>query len=219
MQELKEAVGVECKTTIFNPNYIKEKMKGEAGSAATFAEIIQNTYGWNVMKPAVIDNEMWDEIYDAYVTDKFRLNIIDYFERQNPAALEEMTAVMLETARKGMWKATDEQISNTAKLHVELVNKFNPSCSGFVCDNAKLREFIKQNASPQDAADYASKIDNIRQSVTKPGDKGMIMRKEELSPSTDAEKNAVDGNLVVFIVAASAIAILLLVWKRRKGNK
>ena len=105
MQEVKEAIGVESRTTIFNPTYIKEKMKGEAGAANTFAEIVQNTYGWNVMKPKAIDKEMWDEIYNVYVKDKFGLGLHEYFEQQNPAAWEEMTAVMLETVRKGMWKA------------------------------------------------------------------------------------------------------------------
>lgn len=42
-------------------------MKGEAGAANTFAEIVQNTYGWNVMKPQAVDKEMWNEIYDVYV--------------------------------------------------------------------------------------------------------------------------------------------------------
>ena len=49
MQEVKEAIGVESRTTIFNPNYIREKMKGEASAAGGFAEIVRNTYGWNVM--------------------------------------------------------------------------------------------------------------------------------------------------------------------------
>ena len=62
MQEVKEAIGVESRTTIFNPTYIKEKMKGEAGAANTFAEIVQNTYGWNVMKPKAIDKEMWERV-------------------------------------------------------------------------------------------------------------------------------------------------------------
>ena len=107
MQEVKEAIGVESRTTIFNPSYIKEKMKGEATSAAGFAEIVRNTHGWKVMKPSVIDNEMWDEIYNVYVRDKFNLGVQDFFEKQSPAALQEITAVMMETARKGMWKATD----------------------------------------------------------------------------------------------------------------
>ena len=67
MQEVKEAIGIEGRTTIFNPAYIKEKTKGGASSASTFAEIVTNTYGWNVMKPKAIDKEMWDEIYNVYV--------------------------------------------------------------------------------------------------------------------------------------------------------
>ena len=53
MQEVKEAIGVESRTTILNPAYIREKMKGDAGAASSIAEIVQNTYGWNVMKPQV----------------------------------------------------------------------------------------------------------------------------------------------------------------------
>ena len=51
MQEVKEAIGVESRTTILNPSYIKEKMKGGAGDASAMADVIRNTYGWNVMKP------------------------------------------------------------------------------------------------------------------------------------------------------------------------
>ena len=108
MQEVKEAIGIEGRTTIFNPAYIKEKMKGGASSASTFAEIVTNTYGWNVMKPKAIDKEMWDEIYNVYVKDKYHLGTKEFFDKQNPAALMEMTAVMMESARKGMWKAAEE---------------------------------------------------------------------------------------------------------------
>lgn len=100
------------------------------------------------MKPKVIDQELWNNIYEVYVKDKFDLGVQDFFERQNPAALEEMTAVMLETVRKGMWKASEQQIAELAKLHTELVNKYRPSCSGFVCDNAKLRDFIASKTEP-----------------------------------------------------------------------
>ena len=50
------------------------------------------------MKPAAIDKELWDNIYNVYVKDELNLGVKQYFEQQNPAALEEMTAVMLESA-------------------------------------------------------------------------------------------------------------------------
>ena len=56
MQEAKEAIGVESRTTILNPTYIREKMKGGAGDASGIDDDVRNTYGWTVMKPDVIDN-------------------------------------------------------------------------------------------------------------------------------------------------------------------
>ncbi len=51
MQELKEAIGVESRATIFNPEYVKEVMKGGASSASQITEVVTNTYGWNVTNP------------------------------------------------------------------------------------------------------------------------------------------------------------------------
>lgn len=216
MQEVKEAIGVEGRTTLFNPVYIKEKMKGEAGSANTFAEIVQNTYAWNVMKPKAIDKEVWEEIYNVYVKDKFNLNLQDYFEKQNPAALEEMTAVMLETIRKGMWKASERQVADIAQLHTGLVNKYKPSCSGFVCDNAKLRQFIASKTAPQAAAAYKENIDQIRKVATH-DKRGMVMKKEEVA-SVDSEKqtNRLNDLIVGAVILGIIVALVLLVRYRRK---
>lgn len=216
MQEVKEAIGVESRTTIFNPAYIKEKMKGEAGGASTFAEIVQNTYGWNVMKPKAIDKEMWDEIYNVYVKDKFNLGVQEYFETQNPAALEEITAVMMETARKGMWKASGQQLSDIAKLHTELVNKYKPSCSGFVCDNAKLRQFIASKTDVQTATEYKESISKIREATLANDKKGMVMKKEEVSSATVEEQTNTLSNTVVGVVVLAAIVVLVSVVRRRR---
>lgn len=214
MQELKEAIGVESRTTIFNPAYIREKMKGGAGAAAGFAEIVQNTYGWNVMKPDAIDNELWDEIYDVYVQDKFGLGVQDYFERQNPAALEEMTAVMMETARKGMWNASAEQLKAIAELHTDLVEKYKPSCSGFVCNNAKLREYIASKSVPEAADRYERNIRDIRETSLSE-DRSMVLKREEMNAS-DKTRTIVSNTAVAVLVLGAVTALVGTVRRRRK---
>lgn len=213
MQELKEAIGVESRTTIFNPTYIAEKLKGGAGAAAGFAEIIQNTYGWNVTKPEAIDDELWDEVYDVYVQDKFDLGVKGYFEQQNPAAFEEMTAVMMETARKGMWEASAEQLAAIAKLHTELIEKHKPSCSGAVCNNAKLQEFIASQVSSDMARKYNQNIREIKEAALSE-DKSMVLKREELNPSDKV--TTMISNTVVGILAVVAIVVLVLVVRRRR---
>lgn len=219
MQEVKEAIGIEGRTTIFNPAYIKEKMKGGASSASTFAEIVTNTYGWNVMKPKAIDKEMWDEIYNVYVKDKYHLGTKEFFDKQNPAALMEMTAVMMESARKGMWKATPQQLKDIAKLHTETVNKYKPSCSGFVCDNAKLRNYIASKTDAASAKEYLQNVEQIRdaEAAKNSSDKGMVMKKETLNEDAQKTTTVVSGIVVGVIVIVAFVMLAILIRRRRKN--
>lgn len=219
MQEVKEAIGIEGRTTIFNPAYIKEKMKGGASSASTFAEIVTNTYGWNVMKPKAIDKEMWDEIYNVYVKDKYHLGTKEFFDKQNPAALMEMTAVMMESARKGMWKATPQQLKDIAKLHTETVNKYKPSCSGFVCDNAKLRNYIASKTDAASAKEYQQNVEQIRdaEAAKNSSDKGMVMKKETLNEDAQKTTTVVSGIVVGVIVIVAFVMLAILIRRRRKN--
>lgn len=218
MQEVKEAIGIEGRTTIFNPAYIKEKMKGGASSASTFAEIVTNTYGWNVMKPKAIDKEMWDEIYNVYVKDKYNLGTKEFFDKQNPAALMEMTAVMMESARKGMWKATPQQLKDIAKLHTETVNKYKPSCSGFVCDNAKLRNYIASKTDAASAKEYQQNVEQIRdaEAAKNSNDKGMVMKKETLNEDAQKTTTVVSGIVVGIIVIVAFVVLAVYLRRRRK---
>lgn len=219
MQEVKEAIGIEGRTTIFNPAYIKEKMKGGASSASTFAEIVTNTYGWNVMKPKAIDKEMWDEIYNVYVKDKYHLGTKEFFDKQNPAALMEMTAVMMESARKGMWKATPQQLRDIAKLHTETVNKYKPSCSGFVCNNAKLRNYIASKTDAASAKEYQQNVEQIRDAAAakNSSDKGMVMKKETLNEEAQKTTTVVSGIVVGVIVIVAFVLLAVLIRRRRKN--
>ena len=216
MQELKEAIGVEGRTTIFNPAYIREKMKGGASAAAGFAEVVQNTYGWNVTKPSVVDDEMWDEIYNVYVKDELNLGIEDWFGDKNPAALEEMTAVMMETARKGMWDASEQQLCDIASLHTRLVDEYLPSCSETVCDNVPLRNFIASNVDASVAGRYNANIENIREARVS-GQDGVVMKREVMDDGA-AERKAVLSNTVVVAFAAAAIVVIVLLVRRRRKN-
>ncbi|MDE6503010.1 MAG: cobaltochelatase subunit CobN, partial [Muribaculaceae bacterium] len=215
MQEIKEAIGIESRTTILNPAYIKEKMKGGSGDASVLADVVRNTYGWNVMKPEAIDDELWDNIYETYVTDRNGLGTKEYFSDKNPAALQEMTAVMLETVRKGMWDATPEQIANMAELHTEMVEKYGAACSGFVCDNAKLREFIKSNVSEQAAGRYDAAVATVRAENIAAQNDGMVMKREQINTG-ETMTNRISGFAVAIAVIAALIVIVLLLRRRRR---
>jgi cobaltochelatase CobN len=219
MQELKEAIGVEARSTVFNPAYIKEVMKGNASSAAQITEVVTNTYSWNVMKPNAIDNEMWDKFYDVYIQDEYNLGTETFFRRENPAALQEITAVMLETARKGMWKATDRQLAAVAELHTELVKEYGSSGSGFAGNNAKLQNFIAAKVNQQTASEYKKQIQKMQTATAADNNaQGMVLKKDEMRQTDSGEKNRLNG-LLIGVIVVTLFIVLLLILRRKRKNK
>ena len=218
MQELKEAIGVESRSTIFNPSYISEKMKGGAGDASAIAETVTNTFGWNVMKPEAIDDRVWDEIYEVYVKDKFGLGVKEHFKEVNPAALEEVTAVMLESVRKGLWEASPEQVADIAELHTGLIEEFAPSCSGFVCDNPALQDYIASALPEASASEYRGAIRQIREASVSDASDGMVLKKDRLQGETEKETTLVSNIAVAVLIVALFIGGGLLIRRRRKSS-
>ncbi len=145
MQELKEAVGVESRSTILNPAFVKKVVEGGgSGNAMRLASIVENTFGWEVSKPDLIDDELWSEIYDIWINDALKMGATDYVEKNSPASLEQITGVMLESIRKGMWNATPEQTKRLAELNQHVVTTYGFSGAGMMAANAKLRDFVRE---------------------------------------------------------------------------
>ena len=217
--DLNETVWTEARSTLLNPAYIGELQEGGASSAEQFAETFRNTYGWNVMKPAAIDDALWNELYEVYVDDRYDIGIEAFFRRENPYALQEMTAVMLETVRKGYWEASARQVEVLAELHTQLVEEFEAGCSGFVCDNASLASFIAEQAPPELAASYLSELQRALTSSVELTDASVVLAQQDAEtlpanvPASQppARRLAYLGAAIV----AGLLAIALLVLRRR----
>lgn len=218
VQEVKEAIGVEARTTVLNPAYIRERMKGQGSSADHFAEIFRNTYGFNVMKPDAVDDELWDSFYQVYVQDALNLGVHEFFRRESPAALQEMTAVMLETARKGYWEATPEQLTSVAQLHTALVNEFRAACTGFVCDNPTLREFIASHAPSDQTARYNQMVEAALSAQPSDANQGVVMRRETIA-TDPSDSTATLSRLVVAAIALAGLAGIIVLIRRRRQNE
>jgi cobaltochelatase CobN len=219
MQELKEAIGVETRSTVFNPAYIREVMKGKASSAAQITEVITNTYGWNVMKPDVIDNEMWNQFYDIYIKDSYNLGIQSFFRQQNPAAMQELTAVMMETARKGLWQASAQQLADIAKLHTNLVNEFGANGSGFGGSNETLQDFIAQKATTENVAEYKRQLQKMKTANAPDILKaGTVLKKDSINSPGEEKETALNGMIIVSTVLVVFIFLLFILRKKRKDN-
>ena len=152
------AIAEELHATLLNPKYISGLTAGGASSAAVFAETFRNAFGWEVMRGSALNDAAWDSLYAVYVEDREQLGLRDFFETVHPQSLQEMTAVMLETARKNYWQASPEQLQALAAMHAELIATHGAGCSDFVCANEKLQDYIAARLAPALAADYRASL-------------------------------------------------------------
>ncbi len=198
IQSVDEAIWVESQSTLLNPKYIRELTNGEASSAEVFAETTRDMFGWNVMKPDAIDSELWDKMHKVYVQDEYDLNVKSFFEKENPYALQELTAVMLETVRKGYWSPANEVVREISELHAELVKDHNAGCSGFVCDNGKLKDFISENISSELKQQYQEKVSSVRETGGKQQKKNIELKK--VVEDRSLQQLIADNSTVSFMV-------------------
>ena len=213
MQDAREAVAVEARTTLLNPTFVRERMKGDEGTAQMFGEMFRNVFGWSATRPSALDKEIYNDLYRLYIQDEQRLGIRDYFQRVNPAALQAMTAVMLESARKGYWKATAEQLRTTAAMHAQITKESGAACTDFVCNNAKLQSFVAGQLSGKAREDYTREMSAVKNASS--GQKDMVLK--DRNADTASQHPALRGALTAVVVAIVLLLLLLFI-RRRKGR-
>ncbi len=204
IQEVSEAIMVEAHSSILNPKYISEMMQEGPSALQSFAAVFENSFGWETMKPDAVKDHLWDKYKEVYVDDSMKLGVPQAFEQKNPYAMQQMTAVMLEAIRKGMWSADEATAKQLAEYHAKLVEDHGAGCSNFVCDNQKLKDMIaKLQSDPQKAERYLESIRKIREIPTKQQTqeevKGQVLKEEKI---IDKPESVVRNRLGMIILGA-----------------
>ncbi|MBQ8646266.1 MAG: cobaltochelatase subunit CobN, partial [Bacteroidales bacterium] len=214
LQLANQAIAVETRATILNPTFIKERMNGGEGSAQMFGKIFRNIFGWHVTRPSSMNRELYNELYQMYINDKENLGIKEYFMETNPAAFQTITSVMMESARKGYWKASDEQLSVTAAIHNEFVKKAGCACTEFVCNNEKLEQYIaaKLDANEQEA--YLKAMDAVKNTQGSPNN-GVVLKNND-SNEYSSRRLMVNGTITAAVAAAAMVVLVYIVKRRRR---
>lgn len=126
-----------------NPEWIKGMMDQGYDGAKTISGFTENLLLWNKTNPEMVKSADWDEVYQTYITDRNRLGTKEFFDKNNPYAVQTLSAHMIEAARDGYWKASEQQLQSLGKILVESVNNNGPACSGSICNSPKKLDYIK----------------------------------------------------------------------------
>lgn len=216
IQDLSEAAMVEARSTVLNPKFLREMMKEGQTSANNFAKTVRNSFAWEALRPDMLKDHLWEDYKSVFVDDKLNLGMKGFFKQKNPYALEEITAVMLETIRKGFWKADAKTIKQLADLHAELIRDHGAGCSGFVCDNAPLRKFIgDQIRNPEVRKNYDQAVSAVRSA---PGSQVTGMKLKEQKVKKDIPVRNRSALMIIAGIAVLAVMAIFLGNRRKKNT-
>jgi cobaltochelatase CobN len=98
--------------------------------------------GWAIMRDGSVSDDTWNEIAAIYVNDKLGLSMRSWFETQNPYAFQDMTEVMLESSRKGLWHGQPGLVRQVAEQYARSVLRHGEGGGLRGGGNLKLEQFV-----------------------------------------------------------------------------
>ena len=152
---LVEYLYTELYSTYWNPTYISGLMESGYAGAAELLAILQDLAALDYTTGAVTD-DMWQQIYDTYVLDSNDLGLEEWFNDNNPYALQSAYAQLIEAIRLGEWEASDDVLENLANKYQESVEEYGPCCCVLCCGNALLDDYANGHATSHQILDNPS---------------------------------------------------------------
>ena len=105
---------------INNPKWIEGLKKHGFKGAQEFSAMVDIVFGWDATSN-VIDDYMYDSIFDTYLHDK---DLCEWIKKENPYALHAMSERLLEAVQRGMWNAGDDKTEELRQIYLEMEGSF-----------------------------------------------------------------------------------------------
>jgi cobaltochelatase CobN len=218
VETFENALQREYRVRLFNKRWIKGMMANGYAGAGQMAELVKNTFGWKVTRPESVRDDTWEEILNIYVRDKYHLGLQEWFDEQNPYAVQEIVATLLESVRKGYWSATDKDIQELTRTFIASVSEHGLSAGLITGGNSKLVDYVKRiynapGASPQ--PDLLAKFESqLQHSAGPPGDLERVRGKRLEKNVSDKERTGSEKTLRSILPEEilTGLAVLLLIY-------
>lgn len=146
MTSIERFIGGEFRSRYVNPTWIEGMQSEGYAGAGAMREFVEYLWGWDATVTDIVDEAMWQEVFDVYVEDKHGLGMREFFDEHSPFAMQDMTARMIETVRKAYWSPDEDTLAALLEAHIENVLEHGVGCSDNTCGNPRLLRFVVEQA-------------------------------------------------------------------------
>ncbi len=210
MLTTQQALAQDFRTRYFNKKWIEGQQKEGFSGASEIRETTKNLFGWQVTKPEAIDSWVWDEAEKVYVQDSLNLGLKQWFDEKNPYAYQEMTATMLESARKGFWKPSAEVLQRLANEYAASVSKHGAAGAERMTNNSAFEGYLKQQLNAPGNVTGMQLTSSYRKSIEKAagGSNKLIVAGQRLTRENATPNPTTQSAVRYSAFAAAAIGTL-----------
>jgi cobaltochelatase CobN len=114
------------RTKLLNPKWIEGMKEHGYKGASDIMKRVTRVYGWEASTQEV-DDWIFDDIAVTFVNnDEMR----QFFEENNPHALEEIARRLLEAEQRGLWNADEEVLDELKRNYLEIESWMEDQISG-----------------------------------------------------------------------------------------
>ncbi|MFH2002943.1 MAG: cobaltochelatase subunit CobN, partial [Planctomycetota bacterium] len=138
IRDFEEVLAGNLRSELLNHHWISGMMAHDYAGAGHMAELVKNTFGWDVTRSSSVSEGVWNNIYETYVKDKYDMDLHAWFDRVNPHALQEIAATLIEATRKVCWHPEAEVLEVICRVYAQSVVEHGPSSGLISGGNDKL---------------------------------------------------------------------------------
>ena len=156
VRDLADEIRRIARTKLLNPKWIEGMKKHGYKGAGDISKRVTRVYGWEASTQEV-DDWVFDDITKTFVLDD---EMRQFFEENNPYALEEIARRLLEAESRGLWDADPEVLDALRNAYLEI--------EGWMEDLAGEGEFQGGSVDimgMEDIPDWNEKMKEIRKKI------------------------------------------------------
>ena len=142
IEDIERTIGEELRARYLNPKWIEGMKKENYAGAREMSRFVEFMWGWQVTTPFAIDKTKWEQVYEVYVEDKYDLDLKEFFDENNPWAMQSISARMLEAIRKKYWDAPEKVKRKLAVDYTMSVIEKGIACCDHTCNNPALNQMV-----------------------------------------------------------------------------
>jgi len=157
---MQEYLSKDLRARYFNDKWIEGMQSSGYSGGSMMSDFVNNLFGWEVSAPDLVDDTVWQNVYETYVNDP---SMREWFKQNNPDAYQSVTARMLEAVRHNYWTPSEDVIESLATEYEQSVAENGASCCHHTCGNPLLHEFVSGTVS---VPGYAEQIEAATKAET-----------------------------------------------------